>query len=271
MRIRVLSDLHEEFRHRLGPLPLPRVRADVTVLAGDIGNGDDLVEVALRPEFDGTHRVLVPGNHEYYGAVIVQARARLREAVARANEGAAPGRGLLHLLDDDSTVIDGVRFVGGTLWTDYLLNGEAGRERALQLARSFVTDFRAVRMAPGVPFTAEHSIALHRACRAHLEQALAEAFDGPTVVVTHHAPHPGSVAARFAGNEVNPAFVSDLADLMGRAPLWIHGHTHDGFDYRVAGTRVVANPAGYRKRAEHLPLGFAFENRIFDPELVIEL
>ena len=271
MRIRVLSDLHEEFRHRLGPLALPRVEADVTVLAGDIGNGDDLVEVALRPEFDGTQRVLVPGNHEYYGTAIGPARARLREAVDRANAGASPGRGRLHLLDDGCAVIDGVRFVGGTLWTDYLLHGEAGRERALQLAQGVVTDFRAVQMEPGVPFTAEHSIALHMAGRAYLEQALAEPFEGATVVVTHHAPHPGSVAARFAGNEVNPAFVSDLGALMGRAPLWIHGHTHDGFDYTVAGTRVVANPAGYRKRAPHLPLGFAFENQRFDPELVIDL
>lgn len=271
MRIRVLSDLHEEFRARLGPLALPRVAADVTVLAGDIGNGDDLVEVALRPEFDGTARVLVPGNHEYYGAAIGPTRVRLREAVARANEGAAPARGRLHLLDDGCAVIDGVRFVGGTLWTDYLLHGEAGKARALELARGFVTDFRAVQMEPGVPFTAEHSIALHMAGRAYLERALAEPFDGPTVVVTHHAPHPGSVARRFAGNEVNPAFVSDLGALMGRAPLWIHGHTHDGFDYVVAGTRVVANPAGYRKRAAHLPLGFAFESTVFDPGKVIEL
>ena len=31
-----------------------------------------------------------------------------------------------------------------------------------------------------------------------------------------------------------------------RAQLWIHGHTHDSFDYVVNGTRVVCNPRGIR-------------------------
>ena len=30
-----------------------------------------------------------------------------------------------------------------------------------------------------------------------------------------------------------------------RVLLWIHGHTHDVFDYRVQGARVVCNPRGY--------------------------
>jgi predicted phosphodiesterase len=27
--------------------------------------------------------------------------------------------------------------------------------------------------------------------------------------------------------------------------LWIHGHTHDPFDYEINGTRVICNPRGY--------------------------
>ena len=47
--------------------------------------------------------------------------------------------------------------------------------------------------------------AMHQSLRPHA---------GPTVVVTHHAPHPLSIHARFAGNPVNAGFVSDLAPLL---------------------------------------------------------
>ena len=47
---------------------------------------------------------------------------------------------------------------------------------------------------------------------------------------------------------------------MGRAPLWIHGHTHTAFDYTVRGTRVVCNPRGY-----------AGEQTGFRADLVVEV
>lgn len=73
------------------------------------------------------------------------------------------------------------------------------------------------------------------------------AFDGPTVVVTHRAPHALSVHARFERAPINPAYVSDQTDMMQRfAPaLWLHGHVHNSFDYVVGATRVLANPRGY--------------------------
>ena len=27
--------------------------------------------------------------------------------------------------------------------------------------------------------------------------------------------------------------------------LWIHGHTHESFDYEIGKTRVICNPRGY--------------------------
>jgi hypothetical protein len=46
--------------------------------------------------------------------------------------------------------------------------------------------------------------------------------------------------------------------------LWIHGHTHDSFDYRLNGTRVLCNPRGYARDGVN-------ENPMFDPQLVIEV
>lgn len=68
----------------------------------------------------------------------------------------------------------------------------------------------------------------------------------PTVVATHHAPHPDAVAARFSIDPLTPCFVSHLSDVIeARQPtLWIHGHTHDSFDYQGGATRVVCNLKG---------------------------
>ena len=99
-----------------------------------------------------------------------------------------------------------------------------------------------------------------------LEARLATAHEGPTVVITHHAPSPKSIHPRFAGSLLNACFVSDAERLMGadRVPLWIHGHTHDSFDYRVDGTRVVCNPRGYAKSGTN-------ENALFDANLTLDV
>lgn len=82
-------------------------------------------------------------------------------------------------------------------------------------------------------------------------------------------PHPGSVAARFARDSLTPAFVSHLSDLIERRQpaLWVHGHTHDCFDYRVGATRIVCNPKGYGPMRPGKPL----ENRAFDVGKVVEV
>ena len=61
-------------------------------------------------------------------------------------------------------------------------------------------------------------------------------------------------------------FVSDLDHLTGgdRVQLWIHGHTHDSFDYRLNGTRVVCNPRGYARDGVN-------ENARFDLEFTVEV
>jgi hypothetical protein len=82
-------------------------------------------------------------------------------------------------------------------------------------------------------------------------------------VVTHHLPLRQSIHPKYAGSELNPSFASELSDLMGPpASMWIHGHTHESFDYIVKGTRIVCNPRGY----------FPMElNPEFDPALTLEV
>lgn len=95
---------------------------------------------------------------------------------------------------------------------------------------------------------------------------LAYPFDGPTVVVTHHAPSFKCLEPRYQamqGNHVNAAFASSLEHLMGPGvPLWIHGHVHNSVDMDIKGTRILCNPRGYA--------GVEL-NPDFDPAFVVEV
>jgi predicted phosphodiesterase len=249
MKLNILSDLHLT----VAPLAHPINDADVVILAGDIARPVEAIAWAskfARPVY------YIPGNHEFYGSSIDDTRA----ALARESEGTC-----VRVLDDAVAVVDGVRLVGSTLWSDFLLDGEAGREAAMREGARFVRDFSRIRngAAAFTPQDCAERFAMHR---RFLEETLATPFAGPTVVVTHHAPSPGSVHPRFRGSPVNGCFVSNVEALMGarRVALWIHGHTHDSFDYEVNGTRVLCNPRGYAPQGVN-------ENARFDPDLLVAI
>ena len=121
-------------------------------------------------------------------------------------------------------------------------------DRAMVDADCGMNDFRLIRYGGRGRFLAKDARAIHLAQVRWLRIKLAEKFPGPTIVVTHHLPHRHSIHPRYEGSDLNPSFSSDLSDLMGpSALLWIHGHTHESFDYVVNGTRVVCKPRGYAR------------------------
>ena len=107
--------------------------------------------------------------------------------------------------------------------------------------------------------TPHDTLRLHQQHRAWLQLRLAEPFDGPTVVLTHHGPHRGSLAPRFAADWVSAAYLSELPPSFFQVPsLWLHGHTHSSHDYRVGHCRIVCNPRGYQTAAMPRPENTAF-------------
>ena len=113
--------------------------------------------------------------------------------------------------------------------------------------------------------TPDDTVRIHRDSRRWLADRLAQPFDGPRVVVTHHLPSWRSVAPPFLRAASNAAFASDLDGLFGPMSLWVHGHTHHSFDYRAGPTRVVANPRGYPMKSGD------DENPRFDPALLVDI
>src|SRR6267154_1303029 len=251
MRIQLASDLHLELLERRWPLERllgPACEADVLVLAGDIHRGLRAIELFA----DWPVPVLyLAGNHEYYGSLWERLRSQLRQAAQGTR---------VHFLDNDCVSLGKVRFLGCTLWTDYRVSGYP-QPAAMGAAEDFVLDHRRIMTGAGL-MRAAQALDDHLRSREWLRRELSLDHDGRTVVLTHHAPHPGSIHPRYAGNAVNGAFVSDLTDLVRQADVWLHGHVHDSFDYHVGRCRVVSNPRGYANNRDQAsgPGDLVFEN-----------
>lgn len=259
IKVQTLSDLHLEF----GDIKLPRVPADAVVLAGDIAVGMEGVKWAMKT-FPKTPVVYVAGNHEFYGHGLPDLIGKLKEATKNSN---------VHVLEKDAVTINGVTFLGCTLWSDFKLNGEGATwvnatNHAALKNPDFKQDPSRIRLTgPDEDPRRPAYLMPYDACTIHdqsmgwLEQSLKKTT-GEVVVVTHHAPATGSVAERFKNTPGSAAFVSNHDEFVASCgvKLWIHGHVHDSFDYRLGDTRVLCNPRGY---AEHQ------ENPDFAPALVV--
>jgi len=253
MKLNILSDLHLGFHTMDRPLN----GSDVVVLAGDIARPREAVAWALRFKKPVLY---VPGNQEFYGGSLDGTVDELKRLCAGTH---------VTVLDNREVVIEGVRFLGTTLWSDFeLFDSAQQRAASKDEAKRLMQDFSRIRVRESSTdlFTPDHAASLFRDYAAWLENRLAIGFAGPTVVITHHAPSPQSIHSRFADSLLNACFVSNAQHLLGanRVALWIHGHTHDSFDYQVNGTRVVCNPRGYARSGVN-------DNPGFDPDLIVEL
>jgi len=270
MNIQLLSDLHLEVHPHF--VPEPAAGADVLVLAGDIGSyqsgsllqDDDfgLARFSPLPQYAGwpTPVLLVPGNHEYDGQDFDAAQVRLRQTCDRLG---------IAWLERESLVLQGVRFVGTTLWTDF--DALADHEGAADLTRRLALRHKAFRAADfylrktgttrqGVPFMAQEVREQALICQGWLAETLAVPHPaGPTVVVTHFAPSLRSADPRYGLIPGTAGFCNALDALLPAADLWLHGHLHARSDYAAHGTRadgsawrcrVVANPLGYARKGE---------------------
>lgn len=249
MKLWILSDLHLEtmpFPNAFRPEPPD---FDVLVSAGDIWSGNVARGFEFLRSLAGAKPIVATlGNHEHF-------RAEIDEPIATARS-AARNAGIV-LLAGDAIDLDGVRFIGTTLWSDYKLSGE------IDYSLSTGEDIRVRHGNEERPFTARDAQQLHVAARNRLAHLIDQESALPRVVVTHHAPLPDCVAKADRGKWIAGNSASDLSQLAdtGRVELWVHGHIHRTINMRrPAGTRILCNPAGT-----------LFSNPSFDEHLIVEI
>lgn len=268
MKFRLFSDIHLEMElwknarpigdHFIVP-PLPDDRETILLLPGDVAYLDKpymLLPFLAKMKQRFKEVVYVPGNHEFYGGSLTHSVERARAPIQMTRT---------KLLDNQTCVIDNVLFIGTTLWTDY------GNNHLVMFdASTKMRDYHVIRIGGDDGYrykiTPNDILARHNECRRwlteQLEKGHAGDYDG-VVVLTHHAPCSKSIAVRFAGDNLNGCYFSDLSELMDFGPtLWVHGHTHTPFDYDMYQTRVMCEPRGYQ------PYG---EISGYDPLKVIEM
>lgn len=246
MRIGIISDIHSEFRGVT--FPALNQDVDVLVLAGDIGVGSYGAWAAYDEYADRVGEfIYVAGNHEYYGRDMQAVQDELRKF---ADQDHAKK---FHFLEQQSVVIGHTRFIGATAWTDFDLYGNA--PLAMIDAARGLNDYRMIRYGNGI-ITPEDTRQIALQTKQYIFDQLLQSSIlsdvNDTVVITHHAPTGRSVHPRYMSDpSLNPCYANRWGDKIldlepdAQPRLWIHGHTHDPFDYMVGETRVIANPCGY--------------------------
>lgn len=273
MKIALASDVHLEF----GPLELKNTEAaDILVLAGDICVAQHFkaqdkfikryMEFFAQCSAEFPQVIYVLGNHEHYNGDFAYTKIILADAVKEFEN--------IHVLNNETFVLDDITFIGTTLWTN--MNEEDSL--TLYHMKSMMNDFRCVKNSDRptyrtVPlyddgeynvdrkvighkqkaepsrFSPEDAVVEHRKALDYINAVISGKDDSKFVVVGHHCPSHRSVHERWKKDTImNGGFASQLDDYIAYRPqirLWIHGHTHDEFDYMIDGTRVVCNPRGY--------------------------
>ena len=276
IRLTVLSDIHLDSAWL--EIQESDIRPDVVALIGDIHDGTAGIEWAAQT-WRNASILYVPGNHEFAGAVMQDRRYEIQRAAMRHKN--------VHLLDRQGITIDGVRFMGATLWTDLNFYGEyptpftpltpdftgriqwrdGSQHNSFELFRScFDRTQQVTHEAASRNFSLADCARLFNMDRRFLEKELSDPLPyRKKVVLTHHLPSAKSIAPDFANAPSNVVFASHLDELVQQSTIWCHGHTHHSCRYFHEKTEVICNPRGYAKP------NCGDQNPHFDKHFLIEI
>lgn len=250
MKISHTSDIHLEFMNF--PDFSKEKGGDVLILNGDILVYNLLSDVRtdkpakkvkdyLRGHFipdliEKYKTVLyVAGNHEFYRGDIKEGLDKIEDWFHNLQCDN------MIFMENDTVDINGVRFIGATLWSDFL--GE--NDVAMWEARRGMNDFHIISVGSST-FMPEDALAKFKVSSEYIKNQ--SDVDMPVVVFTHHAPHKAMLNKQHSGYPLDGAYYTDMTWLMNERPnikYWVSGHTHAIHTHKVNETTIVSNCRGY--------------------------
>jgi Calcineurin-like phosphoesterase len=273
MRVNVISDLHLEF----GDLTLPG--GDVLIISGDACESRTLKKYPYDPSgmnddhghekrWDRAARffaeetvkyrecIYVMGNHEHYHGRLDKTHGELSRLLPKT----------VTLLENQTHEIDGVLFMGATLWTDC----NRASPLSIQALQQGMNDYRSITFRHHNVYrklTPRDTMEQHAQTKAYFQSVVDDNPGRKIVVATHHAPSYASVAEHWKHDvDFNGGYASDLSEFILDNPeikFWTHGHMHDPCSYMIGDCRIICNPRGY--------YGHEQQARDFDPTVGFDI
>lgn len=234
--------------------------ADVLVLAGDILDTsclflDRIDDWFSRLSDSYNHVIYVMGNHEHYCGDFVMTAERISRQLARYPN--------IKLLDKRGVNIDGIRFFGGTMWTNFDNADPIG----MHAAKKYMNDYNYIKNSKkpvtfrtydeegNVQFktreghlTPDDVLEDHNNFMNALTTDMIAHPDKEYFVVTHHSPSYSMCHESFRGDVLNCCYHSNLDDFIMDHPQikkWCFGHTHGRKRLQIGECEVVLNARGY--------------------------
>jgi Icc-related predicted phosphoesterase len=250
MKLRIISDMHNEFRNE--PIQMPIMEGEkeqVLIIAGDFSPLKHMKNYkSTLDEYTERFKAVlfVLGNHEYYGFKIDNIR------VSKVFED-------LNLKDNfklltrfsPSVKIDDTRFVGATLWTDL------GRSSYIEyIVQEKMNDFKKITWVEkrnGISsyskFKTKNWFGEFVKDFEYIKNEIQNNPNDKIIVVTHYGPSFKSADTRYLHEmDLQHGYLSNLdnyIESLDNVPLWVHGHIHEKKNYTIGKTQIIVNPFAY--------------------------
>lgn len=277
--LRPINDIHLDFDVANGKMPwkppgLPEDHLSALLISGDIWHAKKMMSYANESWIGQRAQrfryvIFVLGNHDYWDGALNYEPTRIKELIQEMNLKN------VFLLERDTLVLEDVKFVGGTLWTDF---NKQDPNTMFSANKIMVPDYTRIKKrtnfvnANGESKIEYRKIQYQDFLNVHLEtkryifeNAIKDEKTRKLVVMTHMAPSCLSIADQYKEDFIsNGYYYSELGNEIAGTDIdyWFHGHTHTAMDYMINKTRVINNARGYA--------GYEFDNQ-FEPEFLITL
>lgn len=224
MKIQIISDIHCD-SWASGHLwdYINPTNADALSICGDVGTERYIHNLITEALTHYEYVFFVFGNHDFYfNNIDLQYKVKL---AYRYNDR-------VFIFTNDLYEINGIKIFGGVMWSNP--NPIFDME-----IRNGIADFMYIKDWSVEKMRLEHS----NFCKKLTE------VGQPDIILSHFVPCYKSVHNRYKYNPlcmgINEYFTTDMTAYMYGVKLWIHGHTHDDYNYVTGDTRIICNPVGY--------------------------